>query len=198
MKFFTLRRVGEGAAGNTPIQVERDNLSGMLKAICTKYKRVKEKNLRIHYVIRNKDGTGTPMTLCTDIEQEQLMRDLETFYIQADDMSFIEFEPVAKEKKRASRESEDLFHIFKKEHAITQRTYTEFFTENDAREFLRKRKLIQLIYGKEHCVNLVNHGRYFCHVPGCPKPGVWLKTFNNTSTIDDHWSDHTDGISKTY
>ena len=94
VKFFTIRRIGEGAAGNTPIQVERNNLLAMLKVICSKYKRMRKKNLKIHYMIRNSDRTGTPLVFRTDIDQSQLLRDLEIFYIQADDMSFIEIGPL--------------------------------------------------------------------------------------------------------
>ena len=171
----------------------------MLKSIKNKYRKINIKNIRISYYVRNGDGTGTRMSFSTNVEQEQLEEDLESFYIQADDMSTIEVEQMKQERKRERRDNEDCYITeFKKERSITKSFYMEYFTNKSAKEFLKKRNFIRLLYGSLTCVNLVNQGRYFCHVPSCPNPGVSLKVFNDLGAVIKHWSLHSLGESKIY
>ena len=59
-------------------------------------------------------------------------------------------------------------------------------------DFLKKQLYIGTLMGDSEIVNMLSGTHFLCHVRGCERL-IKLKSFNNLSSITEHWGNHATG-----
>ena len=179
-----------GLQTRAPLSFRRDETSQIFKRVASRFD-IKENNLVLTYYVNLPCGRKVKYEIVKLQDINEMKRSLEMFYVQTEDMAEVAVSEV-RGLKRKKRPVEELFDRFKKHHVIDRKLYKDFISQDIARKYLQSLSLIRVVLGSVKCMNFLNPGYYFCHVPGCPRPEVLLRSFNNLKSIDDHWKYHED------
>ena len=146
---------------------------------------LKVNEVSVQYELPNQNGSGTRMVLRYNKDKKIFDNSQLMFYCTTEDLSTI---IISKEKKevRVKRPIEELHTSFKRHRVIHRDVYKNFLQEKIIATYLMKLKNFRILMGSPTCMNLMNPGYFFCHIPACPALEVELKSFNNTSSVIDH------------
>ena len=167
----------------------KEDTGNILEMIAKQFN-LKVNEVSVQYELPNQNGSGTRMVLRYNKDKKIFDNSQLMFYCTTEDLSTI---IISKEKKevRVKRPIEELHTSFKRHRVIHRDVYKNFLQEKIIATYLMKLKNFRILMGSPTCMNLMNPGYFFCHIPACPAPEVELRSFNNTSSVIDHWKKHT-------
>ena len=180
-------RVKGGIPKKFIMRFTKENYGGIFKNIAQKFN-IKPRKLQIQYPIRKSNNSVDTITIM-HAEEDQLREELHMFYCTTEDMSEIVVREVAN-PKRVPRPNEVTHSKSKKHFVIDRKYYESFITATVASDFIQKRNLVRAVMGSITCCNLVNPSLFYCHIPGCHKPEVNLRSTSGMTDFVNHLKKH--------